>query len=354
MQIENSHFSRRGVLRCLGGALALSFFAPIIPAGAALRREADGLANPASRGSGGRVIQEPDDGLVPRNLNFNGRTIHYLIAGSGPAVVLIHGFPQDSYEFHQVMARLAKRFTVIAPDLRGVGGSSAPAGGYDVASMAEDISQLSHQLKLAKVYLVGHDIGGMVAYAYSRLYPADVTGVLILDVPIPGIDPWEKLKHNPIVWHFGFHQTPDLPEELISRREFIYLRSFFDRFMVNRSAISDDEVQRYARSYSKPEQLKAGLGFYRAFSSDETFNRARRTTIEIPFVIAAGDKGFGPLLGEIAEGLRKQGCTRVTTEVIENSGHFVVNEQPEKVSELIERWATVTPIAAIASDPRRT
>lgn len=278
--------------------------------------------------------------MSSRTVNLDGRVVHYLIDGNGPVVILLHGFPQSAYEFHAIMPRLAKRFTVVAADLRGVDGSIGP-GPYDTASMAEDIHRLTQKLKLKDPYIVGHDIGGMVAYAYARLYPDETRGVMILDVPLPGIDPWESLKHNPVVWHFGFHQTPKLPEQLISGREFLYFRSFFDRFMVNQAAVSDDDVKRYVNSYAAADQLAAGLGFYRAFGADEAFDRAQRTTITVPFVIAAGDHAIGPLLEKIAAGLKTQGCTNVTTKLIEQSGHFVVDEKPEEITQLIEDHAAV-------------
>jgi len=135
--------------------------------------------------------------------------------------LLLHGFPQDWYEFHQIMPRLAKQFTVIAVDLRGVGGSAASADGYDAANMAKDIHQLAEQLHLERVYVAGHDIGGMVAYAFARLYPETIRGVMMLDAPLPGLGPWEEIKANPIAWHINFHQAPELPERLLAGRQAI-------------------------------------------------------------------------------------------------------------------------------------
>lgn len=124
----------------------------------------------------------------------NGITLRYVRGGKGDAVILIHGFPQDWFEYHGIMPRLAKQLTVIAVDLRGVGGSTSTEGGYDAANMAEDIYQLTKALKLERVYIVGHDIGGHVAYAFVRRYPDATRGAMILDTPIPGIDGWRKSK----------------------------------------------------------------------------------------------------------------------------------------------------------------
>jgi pimeloyl-ACP methyl ester carboxylesterase len=281
------------------------------------------------------------EGFVSGTVRVNGTTLHYVRGGTGPAVILIHGFPQDWYEFHQIMPRLAKRFTVLAVDLRGVGMSAATPSGYDAANMAKDIHQLAQQLKLERVYVVGHDIGGMVAYAFVRLNPTTTRGAMILDVGLPGIGPWEEDKANPLLWHFNFHQTPNLPERLIAGRQFIYFREgLFNRFALNSKAISDADVTHYASSYAAPAQLRAGLEFYRAFPANEQFNASQRGAVAVPIVLAGGDHSVAKFNPRIAESLQKHGCTNVAVEVIRNSGHFVVDEQPEVVVELIERHAS--------------
>jgi pimeloyl-ACP methyl ester carboxylesterase len=140
--------------------------------------------------------------------------------------VLVHGFPEDWYEFRYIMPVLAKKFTVIAVDLRGVGDSAVAPAGYDAANLSEDLHQLAEQLQLKNVYIVGHDIGGMVAYAFFRKYPDTLRGALILDVAIPGLEPWNKVKNDSTVWHIRFHQT-DLPEKLVTGRQVDYFFSPF-------------------------------------------------------------------------------------------------------------------------------
>jgi pimeloyl-ACP methyl ester carboxylesterase len=146
-------------------------------------------------------------GFVSDTARVNGATLHYVRGGVGPAVILLHGFPEDWYEYHRIMPQLAKQFTVVAVDLRGIGGSAATAGGYDAANMAEDVHQLAEHLHLEHVYVVGHDIGGMVAYAFARRYPETSRGVMMLDAPLPGLGPWDAVKANPITWHINFQQT---------------------------------------------------------------------------------------------------------------------------------------------------
>lgn len=164
-----------------------------------------------------------DKEFLSETATVNGITLHYVRGGKGPTVILIHGFPQDWFEYRPIMPRLAKQFTVIAVDLRGIGGSIAKSGGYDAATMAEDVYQLVSKLKLERVYVVGHDIGGHVAYAFFRRYPQVMRGAMILDTPIPGIEGWEEIQGAPFMWQMHFMQVPGLAEKLVDGRQSAYL-----------------------------------------------------------------------------------------------------------------------------------
>jgi pimeloyl-ACP methyl ester carboxylesterase len=278
-------------------------------------------ANPPQSGS----IQgwQHWEGFVSGTAQANGTTLYYVRGGTGSAVILLHGFPEDWYEYHRVMPLLAKQFTVVAVDLRGIGDSTPTAGGYDAANMAEDVHQLAEHLHLDHVYVVGHDIGGMVAYAFARRYPKTSRGVMMLDAPVPGIGPWDE-------------QTPDLPERLIAGREAIYLRHF-----LNPDTFSDADVARYARDYAAPEHLRAALEIYRAFPLNEEFNATQRSAISLPLVLAPGENSpFAKLMPGFAEALRDHGFANVKIEAIKNSVHYVADEQPEAVAQLIERCAS--------------
>jgi len=276
-------------------------------------------------------------GFVSDTAQVNGTTLHYVRGGTGTAIMLLHGFPEDWYAYHRVMPLLAKQFTVVAVDLRGIGGSPATAGGYDAANMAEDVHQLAEHLHLEHVYVVGHDIGGMVAYAFARLYPETSRGVMLLDAPVPGLGQWDSVKASPITWHINFQQTPDLPEQLIAGREAIYFRHFLDS-----DTFSDADVARYARAYAAPEHLRAALEIYRAFPANEKFNSAQKNAISVSLVLAPGEHSpFEKLMPGFAEALRDHGCAKVKIEVIKNSVHYVADEQPEAVAELIERYASL-------------
>jgi pimeloyl-ACP methyl ester carboxylesterase len=287
------------------------------------------------------VLAQLGDAFVTSTANVNGTTLHYVRGGSGPAIILLHGFPQDWSVFRRIMPRLARTFTVVAVDLRGIGGSTPAADAHNAAALGEDIHLLAIRLGLEKPYVAGHDNGGMVAYALARLHPQTIRGVMILDVPIPGLEPWEQVKADPALWHFGFHQTPRAPERLIAGREAMYFREvFFNRLARNPGAISNDDLAHYVRSYASPEQLRAGLEFYRAYPENERFNVAQREPIDVPIVLAGGEHSLAPLNATVAESLRNHGWRNVSIEVIANSGHQVIDEQPAAVAELLERYAT--------------
>jgi len=327
-----SQVSRRTVL---AGACALV-------AAAGIPQLAHASAEIGQRPKRQEVVQRVDPGLaslgggfVSETAQVNGTTLHYVRGGTGSAVILLHGFPEDWYAFHRVMPLLAKQFTVVAVDLRGIGGSTATPGGYDAANMAEDVHQLVEHLRLEHVYVVGHDIGGMVAYAFARRYPETSRGVMMLDAPLPGLGSWAAVKTSRITWHINFHQTPDLPEQLIAGREAIYFRHFLDS-----DTFSDADVARYARAYAAPEHLRALLEIYRALPANEKFNAAQQSAISLPLVLAPGENSpFEKFTQDFADALRDHGCANVKIEVIKNSVHYVADEQPEAVAELIERYA---------------
>jgi len=292
-------------------------------------------AQPPSKQTLDPALATLGDRFVSDTAQVNATTLHYIRGGAGPTVILLHGFPEDWYEYRRVIPRLAEQFTVIAVDLRGLGGSAVTTDGYDAANMAEDVHQLAERLHLGHVYLVGHDIGGMVAYAFVRRYPETSRGVMMLDAPLPGLGPWEEIKASPIAWHINFHQAPALPERLLAGRQAIYFRYFLDP-----NTFSDADVGHYAESYADPDHLRALLEIYRAFPANETFNAAQRSAINVPLVLAPGENSpFEKLMPSIAAALQAHGCANVKVEVVKDSVHYVVDEQPEAVTELIERYA---------------
>ena len=294
------------------------------------------------------VVEAFPAGFTSATAQVNGTTLHYVVGGQGPALILIHGFPENWSAFAAVMPGLASKFRVVAVDLRGIGGSVPVQGDHEAATMAEDVHQLALKLGLDRPYVVGHDIGGGVAYAIARLHPDAIRGAMILDVPIAGVDPWDQIKVNPALWHFGFHRAPGLAEKLLAGREAVYFGHFLRDKVADPNSISDEAIARYARAYSQPGQMAAAMNMYRA-TDGEKFGKERRGPLDVPLVLVGGavpKKGFGELLPAIAKGLKKTGARSVAVETIAGSGHYVIDEKPAQVAALIERYASAVARAA--------
>lgn len=275
-------------------------------------------------------------GFTSGSVQANGIKLHYVRGGTGPTVLLLHGFPEDWSAYRKVMPHLGRKFTVVAVDLPGIGGSTAKPGSYSAVDMAADIRQLQEQLHLRHVYLVGHDVGAMVAYAFVRRYPQALRGAMILDAPLPGLPPWKEFIAQPFVWHIHFQQVPGLPEELVTGRQTAYFRYFLDPVH-----FSDAAVARYAESYATPEQLHAAFEIYRAFPADAKFNASRHDRIDVPLVLVAGSESpVAKNLPAIAKALRAHGCTNVRLGVVQGSSHFIADEQPSILSAYIEKYAS--------------
>jgi pimeloyl-ACP methyl ester carboxylesterase len=193
--------------------------------------------------------------------SVNGIKLHYVIGGHGPPVVLLHGWPETWYAWHTIMPALAKNYTVIAPDLRGLGDSSKPATGYDGKTAAEDIHQLVTKLGYKTILLVGHDIGTQVAYSYAAAHPTEVKKLAVMELTIPGFAP----PGRPSIWWGIFHQVPDVPEALVQGKEMMYLSWFYRGLTYNPAAITQADINEYVSHYSAPGGLRAGFEYYRAF-----------------------------------------------------------------------------------------
>jgi pimeloyl-ACP methyl ester carboxylesterase len=279
-------------------------------------------------------------GFVSELATLGSATLHYVKGGSGPAVILLHGFPQNWYEWHEVMQRLSKDFTVVAPDARGIGKSTPSPASYDSVTLAKDVQALIEHLRLNPAYIAGHDVGGVVAYALAVLYPQSVRGVMILDSPIPGLAPWEGAKANPKLWHINFQSTPNLPALLVDGRQSDYFDHFFNMGTLDRNSISPEDTSRYVDAYASREQLDASFGFYRAMPETEAFNAKHNGSSDTPLTLAAADISFGGQLEELARTLRQRGWKKVTTKLLSQCGHYIVDEKPAAIAELIKQSAT--------------
>lgn len=258
--------------------------------------------------------------------------LHYVTAGSGPPVVLLHGWPQTWWEWRHVIPALAQSHTVIAPDLRGLGDSSRPLSGYDKKTVAEDIWRLVHgKLGHDQFLLVGHDWGGPTAYALAAAHPQAVRRLVILDVVIPGCG--DDFSEGGRRWHHQFHMTPDLPEALIQGREETYLGWFYRTFAFRHDAIGPDDLAEYLRTYRQPGALRAGFAYYRAIPQDAADNREIIARLKLPMpVLALGGavsyphgRGRGR---EPEESLRRV-ATNVEGGIVPACGHFIPEEAPD-------------------------
>jgi pimeloyl-ACP methyl ester carboxylesterase len=272
--------------------------------------------------------------------SVNGIQMHYVIGGEGDPVVLLHGWPQTWYEWRHVMPALAKNYTVVAPDLRGLGDSSKPVTGYDGNTTAEDIYQLLIQLELGqKIYLVGHDVGAQTAYSYAAIHPNNVSKLVIMDYIFPGFYP--PNLEGVCCWWFSFHQTRDVPELLTAGNEREYLSWHYRGLAYNPEAITESDIDTYVSSYSAPGAMRAGFEYYRAFPINEEQNKVlSETKLQMPVLALGGD--IYPALGGDAPGNFALDSTQSLTEnvkgvIVPLSGHYIAEEQPDfLIKELVK------------------
>src|SRR5919112_2455882 len=262
----------------------------------------------------------------------NGTQIHYVMGGQGDPVVLLHGWPETWYAWRHVMPALAQNYTVIAPDLRGLGDSSKPPTGYDGKTLAEDIHQLVTQLGFNTIFLVGHDIGAFVVYPYAAAHPTEVKRLVVMEVPPPitGFFPPPSMP----LWWIVLHQTPDVPEALVQGKEMTYLSWFFQNLAFNPAAVSQADINEYVSHYSASGGMRAGFEYYRAIPQDAIQNENySKTKLTMP-VLALG-AGYIPAFGgnpnTAAENGMKMLAQNVTGIIVPNSGHFIAEEQPQFV-----------------------
>ncbi|WP_394850073.1 alpha/beta hydrolase [Pendulispora brunnea] len=255
-----------------------------------------------------------------------------------PAIVLLHGWPQSSRAFLRVMQHLADEFYVLAPDLPGVGGSRIPAASGSKSLLAGHVRDVIQASGARPVVLVGHDVGGMIAFAYLRHFASELRGAAIVDTVIPGLEPaWSKVLSNPRIWHFAFHAIPNLPEVLVLGHQRAYFDFFFDAISRDRKAIPDEARDAYARDYERPDALRAGFDWYRAMSADAEENK-KRIAVTTPVLNVRGDAEPGPM-SDYLQGLSASGLAQVRGEFVEGSGHFSADEAPDALARILRRFA---------------
>jgi len=270
--------------------------------------------------------------FTTREIAANGTTIHVRVGGSGPVVLLLHGYGETGDMWEPLAARLVRDHRVIVPDLRGLGLSAKPAGGYDKKNQAEDVAGVLAALGVTgPLDVVAHDIGNMVGYAFVASHPDRVSHFVLMDAPIPGIGPWEEVLKNPLVWHFRFG-GPDM-ERLVAGRERIYLDRFWNEFSADPKKFDEESRVHYARLYALPGAMHAGFSQFGAFDQDVIDDRAllARGKLRMPVLAIGGAASFGSTMAVIA----RAAADNVTEVVIPASGHWLMEEQPEATTEAI-------------------
>ncbi|WP_158890555.1 alpha/beta fold hydrolase [Amycolatopsis anabasis] len=267
-------------------------------------------------------------------------SLHVVEAGDpdAPALLFLHGWPESAHSWAAVQRLAAAEFRAVAFDLPGIGGSTGAATDGSKAALARVVHEVIRALALRDVVLVGQDVGGMIAYSYLREF-GDLRKAVIMDVVVPGLDPWERVVRNPYIWHFGMHAVPELPERLVQGRQRDYFGYFFDILSVDgATAIPAESREIYARAYASDAALTAGFNWYRTFPLDAERNAAMTPPVTTPLLYLRGDTTSGQL-GDYVDGLRAAGIQHVEAALIPDAGHYAQEEAPDATWKLIADFA---------------
>ena len=278
--------------------------------------------------------QAADEAIVARTAEIDGVKLHYLTAGHGTPLVLLHGYAETSLMWKPIIPVLAKRFTVIAPDLPGIGDSDIPGDGLDMKSAAVRIHDLAKSLGVQKAEVVGHDIGLMVAYAYAAQFPAEVTKLVLMDAFLPGVSGWEAVYNNPAIWHFRFNGPT--PEALVQGRERIYFDYFWNDFAADKThSIPEAARKAYVAAYSRPGRMHAGWAYFVSFQqAAKDFAQLSQTKLTMPVLAIGGDKSLGEALGQQTRLV----ATNVSVIVLKDTGHWILEERPKDTTDALVKF----------------
>jgi pimeloyl-ACP methyl ester carboxylesterase len=272
--------------------------------------------------------------IASRTANVGGVKLHYLTAGSGPPLILLHGYTQTSLMWKPVIPEFAKKFTVIAPDLPGIGDSDIPANGLDMKNAAIRMHALAKSLGVQKARVVGHDIGLMVAYAYAAQFPMEVEKLVLMDAFLPGVAGWEDVYNNPGIWHFRFNGPT--PEALVRGRERIYFDYFWNDFAADKThSIPEADRAAFAAAYARPGHMRAGWAYFVSFQqAAKDFAQLSQTKLAFPVLVIGGEKANGDVLGRQA----KLVASNVTVVVLKDTGHWVLEERPKETMDALVKF----------------
>ena len=266
------------------------------------------------------------ENIASRDATIDNVQLHYLTAGHGPAVILLHGFAETSRMWRPIIPLLAEKFTVIAPDLPGIGDSSIPEK-IDMVEAARQIHDLARSLKIEKARVVGHDIGLMVAYAYATQFPTETEKLAVMDAFLPGVPGWEAIYDAPDIWHFRFNG--EYPEKLVKGRERTYFEYFWNVFAADKArSIPEAERQVYTAAYARPGRMQAAWGYFVSWPQlAKHFARLSQTKLTMPVLSIGGEKSLG---NELAAQM-KLVADNVSVVVLKDTGHWILEERPKEI-----------------------
>jgi pimeloyl-ACP methyl ester carboxylesterase len=294
-----------------------------------------------SAGSGQPAL--PSNFVAKTVRSTDGTTIFFRTGGRGPVVVLLHGYAENSDSWQPLAEDLMRDHTVVVPDLRGIGRSSKPASGYDKKTQAGDVRAVVTALGYDRTFVVAHDIGNMVAYAYAASYPDKVERLAVMDAPIPGVGPWTDILQLPSVWHFNFH-GPDA-ERLVQGRERIYLDRIWNDFTGDPRKPDNATRDFFAATYAQPGGMRAGFAQFAAFSQDAKDNVIfAKTKLTMPVLAIGGEKSLGPLQAVIMRAV----ATNVEEVVVRGSGHWLMEERPVETTAILRKFLDASQQHALA------
>jgi len=277
-------------------------------------------------------VQPFPPGFRTQMIEANGTSLYVRVGGTGPAVVMLHGFGDTGDMWAPIAAKLMKDHTVVVPDLRGMGLSAHPDTGYTKKNQAVDIAQVLDRLQIQKADLVTHDIGNMVGYAFAAQYPQRVTRWVVIDAPLPGIGDWDKIICSPQLWHFNF-RGPD-EERMVAGRERIYLDRFWNELSANPKAIDEATRRHYSALYARPRAIHDAFEQFGAFAQDAADNKALLASggkLTMPVLAIGAEKSFNTGMAEDVRFV----ATNVTGGIVPASGHWVMEENPAATTQLV-------------------
>jgi pimeloyl-ACP methyl ester carboxylesterase len=273
-------------------------------------------------------------GFTSKDASVDGLKLHYTMGGHGPAVILLHGFAETSRMWTPILPVLGEKFTVIAPDLPGIGDSSIPANGINMKDAAISIHSLVRSLGIQKARVVGHNIGLMVAYAYAAQFPSEVEKLIVMDAFLPGVEGWEPIYNNPSIWHFRFNGPK--PEALVAGREQIYFSFFWDDLAADKNrSLPQADRKAYIEAYSRPGRMRAAWQYFVSWpQTAKDFAELSRTKLAMPVLSIGGEKSLGKELGQ----QMKLVATDVTVVVLPDTGHWILEERPKETTDALVKF----------------